>query len=48
MESELGKNFDISEVKSVLTDEFKKIFNYDSIDTIEDIRSEINFNQLVT
>jgi len=48
MESELGKNFDIAEVKSILTDEFKKIFNYDSIDTIEDIRSEINFNQLVT
>ena len=48
MESELGKNFDIAEVKSILTDEFKKIFNYDSIDTIEDIRNEINFNQLVT
>ena len=45
---ELGKHINIAEVKSILLNEFKKIFDYDSVDFIKDIRSELNFNQLVS
>jgi len=48
LKNELGKTVNLDEVKSKLLNEFKNIFNYDKIDNAEDIRSEINFNQLVT
>ena len=48
LKNELGETVILDEVKSKLLNEFKNIFNYDKIDNAEDIRSEINFNQLVT
>ena len=48
LKNELGETVNLDEVKSKLLNEFKNIFNYDKIDNAEDIRSEINFNQLVT
>ncbi|HEY7750987.1 MAG TPA: lipoyl(octanoyl) transferase LipB [Ignavibacteriaceae bacterium] len=48
LKSELNMTVDLAEVKSVLVNEFINTFNYETLDKVEDIRSEINFNQLVT
>ena len=48
LKNELNKSVELDEVKLILLNEFRKVFNYDSVEKEEDISNLKNINHFVT